>query len=340
VSYTQFTRNDAALNGGADPSLTVVGQDNTNILSAGAFLQDEITVGDLKIFPGVRADVQNASFASTNQPNLLLGGPSVRLGLSYALSDALTLHAFAGYLWQPPSAVDAAVAARVLVPSLAGQPIPNDVKAEKDESAEIGLSYRIPRRFEGTVTAYGRFAQDQIDVLTVGSTSLVEDYNYAQGRAVGTELVLRGVANDYLQGFGNMSFNIGQGLGVDSVRYLFTPAQVTSTNWAILDHIQTWTANVGADLHDKAEQSHFSVLFQYGSGLRTGALNNETVPAHTTWSATLRHRFDVVLHPEVAVDVLNVFDTVDTIRIANGFVGSAYGPLRQVDLRVTVPFGG
>lgn len=340
VNYTQFTRNDASLAGGADPSLTVTGQDNTNILSAGAFLQDEITVGDLKIFPGARADVQSASFLGTNQPNLVLGGPSVRLGLSYALSDDLTLHGFAGYLWQPPSAVDAAVAARILVPSLAGQPIPNDVKAEKDESAEVGLTYQIPRRFEGTVTAYGRFAQDQIDVLTVGTTSLVEDYNYAQGRAVGAELVLRGVANDYLQGFGNASFNIGQGLGVDSVRYLFTPEQVTSTRWAILDHIQMWTANAGADLHDKAEQSHLSVLLQYGSGLRTGALNNETVPGHATWSATLRHRFDVVLHPEVAIDVLNVFDTAYAIRIANGFVGSAYGPLRQVDLRVTVPLGG
>ena len=54
----------------------------------------------------------------------------------------------------------------------------------------------------------------------------------------------------------------------------------------------------------------------------------------------MRRRLDIVLHPEVAVDVLNLFDTAYAIRIANGFVGSAYGPLRQVDVRITIPFGG
>jgi hypothetical protein len=97
--------------------------------------------------------------------------------------------------------------------------------------------------------------------------------------------------------------------------------------------------NAGVDLHDESEQSHLSVLFQYGSGLRTGPDNNETVPGHSVWNMTLRHRFDLPLHPEVAVDVLNAFDAVYAIRIANGFVGSAYGPLRQVDVRLSVPFG-
>jgi hypothetical protein len=46
------------------------------------------------------------------------------------------------------------------------------------------------------------------------------------------------------------------------------------------------------------------------------------------------------MRPEIAIDVLNAFDAVYALRIANGFVGSAYGPLRQVDLRVRVPFGG
>jgi len=340
VDYTQFTRDDASPSGGPNPALTISGRDDTNILQGGAFLQDEISLGNVKLFPGLRADVQNAAFAGTNQPNLMLFGPSARLGFSYAFSRALVLHAFAGYMWQPPSAVDVAVAARVLIPNLAGRPIPVDVKAERDESAEIGLAYRVPRRFEASLSAYGRYSQDTLDVLTVGSTNLIEDYNYSRGRAVGAELVVHATATGYLQGFGNASWNIGQGQGIDSARYLFTPAQVAYAGWHIFDHVQTWTANAGVDLHDTSESTHLAVLFQYGSGLRTGLDNNQTVPGHSTWNLTLRHRFDFALHPEVALDVLNAFDAVYAIRIANGFVGSAYGPLRQVDVRLTIPLGG
>ncbi len=340
VSYMQFTRDDASPSGGPDPALTVAGQDDTNILVAGAFLQDEISLGKARLFPGVRADVQSARFEGGNQPNLTLAGPSLRVGFSYPLSEALVLHAFAGYLWQAPNAVDAAVAARVLIPSLAGQPIPVDLKAQRDAYGEVGLAYGIRRRLDASLTGYGRYSQDQLDVLTVGTTSLMEDYNYKKGRAVGAEVAVRATANRYLQGFGNASWNVAQGQGVDSVRYLFIPSVLAFQGWQILDHVQTWTANVGADLHDESERSHLSVAFQYGSGLRTGADNNQTVPGHSTWNVTLRHRFDVALHPEVAVDVFNVFDSVYAIRIANGFVGSAYGSLRQVDLRLMIPLGG
>jgi outer membrane cobalamin receptor len=340
VDYTQFTRDDGSLTGGPNPGLTVSGTDNTNIVSGGAFLQDEITLGRFKFFPGVRADVQNAIFVGTGQPNLLLAGPSARLGFSYEFSQAFVLHGFAGYLWQPPSAVDASVAARVLVPGLAGTTIPVDIKAETDESAEIGLTYLIPNRLEATLTGFGRLSKDTLDVQTVGSTDLIEDYNYKRGRGAGVELAYRATANPYLQGFGNGSWNLAQGQGIDSATFLFTRSEVTYPGWQILDHVQTWTANVGIDLHDESAKSHLAVLFQYGSGLRTGADNNETVPGHATWNMTLRHRFDFALHPEVAVDVFNALDAVYAIRIGNGLVGSAYGALRQVDARVTIPLGG
>jgi outer membrane cobalamin receptor len=338
VAYTQFMRGPSAL-GGPDPALTISGTDETNFLSGGAFLQDEITLGNVKLFPGLRADVQDAHLVGTNLPDLVLAGPSARLGFSYSFSKTLVLHGFAGYLWQPPNAVDAAVAARVLKVA-PNQALPVDIQAEKDESVEIGLTYRIPRQFDASLTGYGRLSQDTLDVTNVGSTNLVLDYNYVRGRAVGAELALRGTANKYLQGFGNGGWDIDQGQGINSGRFLFLAAQRNYAGWQILDHVQEWTANAGIDLHDESEKSHLAILFQYGSGLRTGAFNNETVPGHSTWNLTLRHRFDFgPLRPEVAVDVFNALDAVYAIRIANGFVGSAYGALRQVDARVTVPFG-
>jgi outer membrane receptor protein involved in Fe transport len=44
------------------------------------------------------------------------------------------------------------------------------------------------------------------------------------------------------------------------------------------------------------------------------------------------------LHPEIAVDVLNLFNQVYAYRIGTGYVGSAYGPPRRVFVRLSVPF--
>ena len=107
----------------------------------------------------------------------------------------------------------------------------------------------------------------------------------------------------------------------------------------MLDHVQTWTANVGFDLHDEPQSNHFSGLVNYGSGMRTGPDSDQTVPSHVTLDLTLRHRFDAPLHPEVALDVFNVFNDVYKYRIATGYVGSAYGPLRRVDVRLIIALG-
>jgi outer membrane receptor protein involved in Fe transport len=292
----------------------------------------------LTVLPGVRADFQDAIFQDSSQPSLMLAAPSARLGAAYAITDSLSLHGFAGYLWLPPNAVDASVAAHLLVPGLASE-IPVDVKAETDEDAELGLRYHVAGRFDADLTAYGRLSQNTIDVTNVGQTNLAVDYNYRRGRAYGTELSLHGTATSYLRGFANVSWDVAQGQGINSEQYLFSPDQVAYQGWQILDHVQKVTVNAGAELHD-SDRTHLDVSFQYGSGLRTGPDNNETVPGHAVWNVTLRHRFELCMHPEVAIDVFNVFNDAYAIRIGNGFVGSAYAPLREVDLRLMIPLGG
>ncbi len=340
VGYTLFSRDDASPLGGPDPALTLGGQDQIDAAIAGVYLQDRITLGKWTIFPGVRLDAQDVAYLGTSLPPTVTVGPSARLGASYAFTEDLVLHAFGGYLWQPPTELDAPTAARILVPGLAGQTIPIDLQPEKDEYAEVGIADRFFRKLTASLTVWGRLAQDQLDEVNVGNTNLLAEYNFAHGRAAGVEAALDAVANKELTGFANVSWETGQGQGIESEKYLFPQSQVTDPSWQTLDHVQTWTANAGFDLHDAAEKSHLAVLFNYGSGLRTGANNDLTVPPHSTFDLTLRHRFDVVLHPELAVDVFNAFDEIYAIRIANGFVGSAYGPLRQFDVRLIVPFGG
>ncbi len=43
--------------------------------------------------------------------------------------------------------------------------------------------------------------------------------------------------------------------------------------------------------------------------------------------------------PEVALDVLNLFDDVYAYRIATGYIGSAYGSPRRFMVRVSIPLG-
>jgi len=337
VAYSSYTREDTSPQGGADPSRTVSGRDLTSVVGAGVYLQDTLTFGKWTVLPGVRVDLEHTSYPSSGEPDLALASPSGRLGASYAVTENAVVHAFAGYLWQPPVSLDAPVAARILVPGLAGQTVPVDLKPETDWVAELGVESRVLEQVNLGLTAYGRLSKDLLDRQTIGSTNLFESYNFARGRAAGLEAWTRIALHRWLDGFANVGLQIGQGQGVDSARYLFTPAQLAFTGWQILDHVQMWTANVALDLHDEARTSHLSARFNYGSGMRTGNDNTLTVPSHATLDLTLRHRFDFAIHPEVALDVYNVFNEVYALRIANGVDGSAYGSLRRVDLRLTVP---
>ena len=344
VNYTAYFRDDAVPVGGADPAQTLTGSDSTNVLIAGAFLQDQILLGKLKILAGARLDIESASFLHSDEPSLFLLGPSIRLGLSYAVTTNLTLHGFAGYLWQPPSTVDAPVAGRILIPSLAGQKLPVDIKAEKDWSAELGLTDRLLHGLTLDLTAWGRIASDQLDRVNVGTTNLVASYNFARGRAAGAEASCKLSGGDNVDGFANLGWQLAQGSGISSERFLFSPEEVADRSWVMLDHVQTWTANFGIDLHDALANTHVSALLNYGSGMRTGADSDKTVPWHVMVDLTIRHRFDIFsgifahLHPEIAVDVLNLFNQVYAYRIGTGYVGSAYGPLRRVFVRLSVPF--
>jgi outer membrane cobalamin receptor len=340
LGFALFT-NRGSTDGGVNPSATRTGGDDMNVFQAGAFAQDELAVGKATIFPGVRLDLENAAYGGASTlPDLLLVGPSAKLGFMYAFSPALLLHAAAGYIWTNPQTVDAPIAAAALI-GVTTIPAGDNLKAERDEQAEVGLTYRVPRQVKLDVTAWGRYSQDTIDWQTVGPSLLLENFNWAKGRAIGADFSVNTVVNPYLTTFASVSPQIAEGKGVSSAQYLFTASAVNYTGWSMLDHSQYLTINAGADLHEASSKTHLSVLVEYGSGLHTGPDLNETVPSHCTVDVSLRHKFfSLPLHPELAVDVLNALDEAYVLRIANGYFDGVYGPLRRVDFRLTVPFGG
>jgi outer membrane cobalamin receptor len=323
TDYTNYTQDQAP----------VTGTDDSRATTGGFYLQDRATFGALVVDAGVRLDFERVSFIGQPDTSTNFGfGP--RLGAAYTLGPGTVVHAYFGLLWQPPPVLDAAAAARILAVVPAGQPIAYDLVPEKDRYAEIGIESRVLPELSLKLTAWGKLSTDQLDDVGVGSTNLVSPYNFQEGRAGGIEASSTLVLGAHFDAFGNVSFEQAEGKGIESARYLFGPDDLANTSWQTLDHVQTWTAHAGATLKDG--HTKLSGLMEYGSGLRTGADNDQHVPGHVRFDATLSHQFYDRL--TVAFDVVNLLDERYEYRIANGFNGSHWAPGRSIYLRATASF--
>jgi outer membrane cobalamin receptor len=334
TDYTSYTRNDVSQ--GPDPARTVHGTDTSRATTGGFYVQDRATFGRLVVNAGVRLDFQRVTYVGTPEQATQVGvGP--RLGIAYALNDTTIAHAFAGLLWQPPPVLDAPAAARILGLVSPGQTINYDLRPEKDRYAEVGVESRVIPALTLKLNAWGRLSSDQLDDVGVGSTNLVSPYNFRDGRAAGVEGGAVLVLGSHFTAFGNASLARAEGRGIETAQYLFSPDDLANDNWQTLDHVQVWTANAGATVKDG--HTRLSSLVEYGSGLRTGANNNQHVPDHVRVDASLSHQFFAApTKPTIAFDVVNLFDAHYAYRIANGFNGSHWAPGRGVFLRVASEF--
>jgi outer membrane cobalamin receptor len=329
---TDFTSYMRAGTGGIDPAQTVTGRDRTDALSSGVYAQDHITLGKLALDLGLRVDELHVILRDATDDQ---AGVSPRLGGSYAFTKDTILHLFTGVNWQPPAPLDATNAARALGITDASA-AKYDLKAETDLYAEAGIASKLASQLRGGLTAWARYAYDQLDDTAIGSTSLVSNYNFDRGRAGGLEASLDVRVGPWLTGFANASYGFAQGEGIASAKFLFSADALADHSWQTLDHAQTLTANGGATVRD----GRFVItgLVAYGSGLRTGPTNNEHVPGHVRGDVSMNYTFTPQGYPiKVGVDVINVADAHYAYRIGNGFVGSSYGAPRTVFLSLSLP---
>ena len=324
TTYVAYGRDDDA--GALDPALTVRGVDRTSALTTGAYAQDRITTGRWVIDAGVRVDELHVSLDGGGTDDAL--GVSPRLGAAFAPTKDAVVHAFAGVLWQPPAPLDAASAARALGAVPPGQVVRYDLRPETSAYGELGAAARLAGALRGGLTAWGRYAWNQLDDTAVGATSLLSNYNFARGRAAGLEATLDLRVGPWLSAFANGSLGLAQGQEIRSARYLFGADDLASAAWQTLDHAQTLTANLGATVRE----GRFTLtgVASYGSGLRTGPANTDHVPGHVHADVSMQYTFVSHGYPiRVATDVVNVLDARYAYRIANGFVGSAYAAPRR-----------
>ena len=247
---------------------------------------------------------------------------STLIGAAWAFTPDLVAHAFFGLLWIPPSVTDAAAGARLTPGAVQpGQPIPYDLRPEKDRYAEVGLKARVVRALTLGLTLWGRLSTDQLDETEIGNTGITTPYNFSEGRAGGIEATVDWVITQRLTAFGNVGFGTAQGKGIATAQYLFDPAALQNQDWQTLDHSQTWTTNAGANYRDGP--TLVTVLLAYGSGLRTGADNASHVPGWVRVDLTLAHDFlNLPLRPTLAIDVVNLFDAQYAYRRYNASTGA------------------
>jgi outer membrane receptor for ferrienterochelin and colicin len=291
--------------------------------SESAYVQDDFTiVKGLTLNAGVRFDAVQFSFSDAYSTDYAF---QPRVGLSYLLTESTKIHVFYGKLFQSAPLENL----RDTFVSVGGgnQLAPYDIKAEKDDYWEVGVSQGLFGNQVIAINAYYKGATNMLDDAQLLNTSIAQPYNFAQGYAYGAEASLRGQISDELANYVNYSYEIAEGKGLSGG--LFTGI-VPSTTYQYLDHMQMHTLNAGLTFTKNGFWATTQALF--GSGLRTGLNNSVSLPSHFSMDLTVGYAFtgsNWWSRFKISADCLNVFNNVYPITVANGFNGSHYAAGRE-----------
>jgi outer membrane receptor protein involved in Fe transport len=117
-----------------------------------------------------------------------------------------------------------------------------------------------------------------------------------------------------------------------SNQFLFDSVELAyiASHYVYTDHAQFLTASAGASYLWNG--TRFSASMIYGSGLRSGFANTDTVPSYTQVNLGVSHEFNIVPNKPTTLrfDVVNLFDTIYEIRDGSGIgvFAPQFGPRR------------
>ena len=328
---TQVSRADGGFSvqrslDGSIPSIQ--NSDPTTGYFEGIYVQDSYTISkSLTLDAGLRFDATQFQFSGVNSNDSML---QPRVGLSFLATDTTKLHVFYGRLFQPSQVENLRTTFNAVNP----QPEPYDIKAEKSDYFETGVSQQFLQTQLATLNVYYKNAQNMLDEAQLLNTSIAQPYNYADGYSYGVEFSVRGQVTQEWSEYFNYSYNIAKGRGLSGGAW--ASDEPASVDYQFLDHVQVHTANAG--LTYSKNSFWWSGQGVFGSGLRTGHEKEISLPSHFTYDTTVGYEFkgDTWLSRfRLSADVLNILDNRYAITIANGFNGSHYAAGRQYFLRLT-----
>ncbi|UVA77294.1 TonB-dependent receptor [Pandoraea commovens] len=317
--------------------LTIVDNANDRGTTYGLYLQDEWKATDrLTVNYGARYDHVNTV---TNEGQL-----SPRLGLTYDLTSRTRLHAGYSRYFTPPATekIDTTSVAKFLNTTNA---LPSDantaVRAERSDYFDLGVSHQLTSAITVGLDAYYRRVNHLQDEGQFGNALIYSTFNYEKGRIYGVE----GTVN-YRQGnvgaYLNVAVSRAMGQGIETGQFNFGADELAyiANHWVHLDHDQQVTGSAGVSYQWGRTLLSADALF--GSGLRSGFVNSEHLPAYLQVNLGVGEKFNLpgVGRFDAKLSVLNVFDRVYELRDGTGIgVGAPqFGPRRTFYLAMSKPF--
>jgi outer membrane receptor protein involved in Fe transport len=302
----------------------------------GTYLQDEWRMTNtLTLNAGLRFD-QMFQYVDANQF-------SPRISLTWKPTDGTTFHAGYARNFTPPQQVLAAPANLALVQNTTQQPaVPlNDpVLPERSNVFDIGVVqkiYPIPG-LEVGIDAYYKTARDLLDDGQFGQAYVLTAFNYARGENDGVEFKAT-YTNGNFRAYANIAAAKQVATSIVSNQFLFDAATLAyiANNYVYTDHSQLLTASAGASYLWNG--TRFSASMIYGSGLRSGFANTDTVPSYTQVNLGISHEFNIVPNKPTTLrfDIVNLFDTIYEIRDGSGIgvFAPQFGPRRGFYLGIS-----
>ena len=319
--------------------LTVNDQDSRIGRSAGAYVQDEWTLGEgWTLNTGLRFD-QLEQFVSASQW-------SPRVALVYQPAPALSVHAGYARYFTPPMQAQATPTTLSLFRNTTQAPavdLDDPVLPERSHYLDLGAEVTVLPGLTLGTDVYGKRATDQLDDGQFGQAVVLTQFNYAHGCSRGWESKLSYVHDD-LRAYANVSLNATRAQSVVSNQYLFTdPVEFAylASHPIYTDDDQQLTASAGASWRRGALLASLDGIF--GSGLRTGFANQQHVPGYTQWNAAAARDFapwGEARPLTLRLSVVNLFDHSYLLRSGTGIGEFApqYGPRRGFFLGMTQAF--
>jgi outer membrane receptor protein involved in Fe transport len=297
---------------------------NGNTISS-VYLQDEWKpFAKWTINYGLRYDYMSA-YVTADQV-------SPRVGVVYKMSDDTTLHAgYARYFTPPPTELIAQKTVSLYnnTSNAATVPVNSAVEPERSHYFDAGVIQKIGSNLNVGVDAYYKITTDLIDEGQFGQALIFAPFNYAKGRIEGVEVT----GNYHLGNFtayGNLAVTQSLGKDVVSGQYNFSQAELDyiANNWIHCDHDEWYTGSTGVSY--RWWETLFSADATYGSGLRAGFANTQSVPYNVQLNLGAKRKFNLwKCGPvEARVAVINALDRVNEIRTGTGIgvFAPQYGP--------------